>query len=55
MEEFASAARAFARAQRRHVAYENGSILPLARTRLTRKDLKQLSRRMAQRRKAAAG
>jgi hemerythrin-like domain-containing protein len=54
LEEFASAARAFARAQRRHVAYENGSILPLARTRLTRKDLKRLSRRMAQRRKATA-
>ena len=53
-EEFAAAARAFAEAQRRHVAYENSSILPLARTRLTRKDLNRLSRRMAARRKPAA-
>ena len=53
-EEFAAAARAFAEAQRRHVAYENSSILPLARSRLTRKDLNRLSRRMAARRKPAA-
>lgn len=53
-DEFAAAARAFAEAQRRHVAYENSSILPLARNRLTRKDLSRLSRRMAARRKPAA-
>jgi hemerythrin-like domain-containing protein len=52
--EFAAAARAFAEAQRRHVAYENRSILPLARTRLTRKDLSRLSRRMAARRRRPA-
>jgi hemerythrin-like domain-containing protein len=49
--EFSAAARAFAEAQRRHVAYENRSILPLARSRLTRKDLTRLSRRMAARRR----
>ena len=54
VDEFAAAARAFAEAQRRHVAYENSSILPLARNRLTRKDLSRLSRRMAARRKPAA-
>jgi hemerythrin-like domain-containing protein len=53
-EEFASAARAFAEAQRRHVAFENSSILPLARTRLTAKDLARLARRMAARRRPAA-
>lgn len=53
-EEFANAARAFAAAQRRHVAYENSSILPLARTRLTRKDLARLRRRMVARRRFAA-
>jgi hemerythrin-like domain-containing protein len=52
--EFTNAARAFSDAQRRHVAYENRSILPLARTRLTRKDLARLSRRMAARRRPAA-
>lgn len=52
-EEFANAAKAFAEAQRRHVAFENSSILPLARTRLTRQDLRRLSRRMAARRKFA--
>ena len=52
--EFSAAARAFAEAQRRHVAYENNRILPLARTRLTRKDLNRLSRRMAARRRPAA-
>lgn len=52
--EFAAAARAFAEAQRRHVAYENNRILPLARTRLTRKDLNRLSRRMAARRRPTA-
>ena len=52
--EFANAARAFAEAQRRHVAFENSSILPLARTRLTRKDLAKLARRMAARRRPAA-
>jgi hemerythrin-like domain-containing protein len=53
-EEFSSAARAFAEAQRRHVAFENSSILPLARTRLTAKDLARLARRMAARRRPAA-
>jgi hemerythrin-like domain-containing protein len=52
--EFANAAHAFAEAQRRHVAFENSSILPLARTRLTRKDLARLGRRMAARRRPAA-
>jgi hemerythrin-like domain-containing protein len=49
-EEFSGAVRAFAEAQRRHVAYENSAILPLARNRLTRKDLRRLARRMAARR-----
>jgi hemerythrin-like domain-containing protein len=50
VDDFVRAAHAFAQAQRRHVAYENNSILPLARTRLTRKDLGRLGRRMAARR-----
>ncbi len=54
IEDFAGAAHAFAKAQRRHVAYENSSILPLARTRLTRKDLGRLSRRMSARRRGLA-
>lgn len=49
---FIAAARAFTHAHRRHVAYENSSILPLARSRLTRTDLSRLSRRMAARRRA---
>jgi hemerythrin-like domain-containing protein len=52
--EFGNAARAFAEAQRRHVAFENSSIIPLARSRLTRKDLSRLARRMAARRRPAA-
>ncbi len=51
---FLNAARTFAEAQRRHVAYENNSILPLARSRLTPKDLSRLGRRMAARRKLSA-
>ena len=38
-EVFASDARAFAMLQRRHLNWENGTILPLARQKLTREDL----------------
>ena len=40
-------ARAFAEAQRRHIAWENNVLLPLARKRLTEADLKELGRNMA--------
>ncbi|HXV25084.1 MAG TPA: hemerythrin domain-containing protein [Alphaproteobacteria bacterium] len=53
VEGFVEAAHAFADAQRRHVAYVNSRILPLARTRLTRKDLGRLSRRMVARRQGS--
>ncbi|TDI57909.1 MAG: hemerythrin domain-containing protein [Alphaproteobacteria bacterium] len=43
-------ARAFAEAQRRHIAWENTVLLPLARRRLTEADLKELGRNMAARR-----
>ncbi len=43
-------ARAFAEVQRRHLAWENGIVIPLARQRLTRADLVEFGRRMAERR-----
>ena len=42
--------RAFARSFQRHLAIENGAVLPLARARLTRADLANLAKRMAARR-----
>ena len=41
---------AFAYAESRHLALENGIILPLARARLTKDDLRDLSERMTKRR-----
>lgn len=41
---------AFAHAEQRHLALENGIVLPLARTCLTQVDLANLSRRMTSRR-----
>ena len=41
---------AFARSQRRHLMVENAILLPIARARLTRRDLADLARRMAARR-----
>ena len=50
---------AFARSQRRHLMVENSILLPIARARLTRRDLANLAGRMAARRgialPAAAG
>jgi hemerythrin-like domain-containing protein len=48
--EFKVAARLFAQSQRRHLAWENAVILPLARERLTAADLRDLAQRMAARR-----
>ena len=42
--------RTFAEAQRRHIAWENSLVLPLARKRLTAKDLETMGRNMAARR-----
>ena len=42
--------RAFARSERAHLALENATIMPLARLRLTRKDISELAARMAARR-----
>ncbi|ESR25763.1 hemerythrin domain-containing protein [Lutibaculum baratangense] len=42
--------RALARNQRQHVALENAVVIPLAKQRLTREDLRNLSLRMAARR-----
>ena len=42
--------RAFARSFQRHLAIENGAVLPLARARLTSADLANLAKRMAARR-----
>lgn len=42
--------RAFARAERYHLALENSLVLPLARVRLTASDLQKLSSEMAERR-----
>ena len=47
---FAHNARAFAIFQRRHLGWENGTVLPLARKRLSPDDLAELGRRMAARR-----
>jgi hemerythrin-like domain-containing protein len=49
-EVFASDARAFAMLQRRHLNWENGAILPLARLKLTREDLDDMRVAMAARR-----
>jgi len=46
----AAALAAFASQERRHLALENAVVLPLARLRLSAKDLKALSRRVAVRR-----
>jgi len=47
---FLRAATAFAELQRRHLAWEDELILPLARKRLTAEDLKTIGQRMAERR-----
>ncbi len=49
-EAFPHEARAFAMFQRRHLGWENGTVLPLARKRLTDADQAELGRRMAARR-----
>jgi hemerythrin-like domain-containing protein len=49
---FLRAAAAFAETQRRHLAWEDEVILPLARQRLTNEDLADMGRSMAQRRDA---
>jgi len=49
---FVRAAAAFAEAQRRHLAWEDEVILPLARERLSNEDLADMGRSMAQRRGA---
>ena len=48
--EFATLARDFARFQRRHLGWENGTVLPLAERRLTDDDRAALGRNMAARR-----
>jgi hemerythrin-like domain-containing protein len=48
--EFRIVARLFAQSQRRHLAWENAVILPLARERLTATDLRELAHRIAARR-----
>ena len=45
---------AFAHAESRHLALENSILLPLARARLTREDIHDLSRRMTYRRAAGS-
>ncbi len=45
-----AALRSFARNQRLHLALENATVMPLAKIRLTERDLKDLSARMAARR-----
>ncbi|HJS32989.1 MAG TPA: hemerythrin domain-containing protein [Alphaproteobacteria bacterium] len=47
---FVASARAFAATQRRHLAWENALVLPVARKRLTEGDLRRLGRKMAARR-----
>lgn len=49
-ETFPAAVRAFVETQRRHLAWENALILPLARRRLQPADLEALGQRMARRR-----
>ncbi len=51
--EFIERVRAFVQAQRLHFAYENATLLPLARLRLTVRDKLQLGRSFAARRGAA--
>jgi hemerythrin-like domain-containing protein len=51
--EFLKAASTFAETQRRHLAWEEGVVLPLARKKLLPKDLTELGRSMAARRGAA--
>ena len=46
----AEALHQFARSQRRHLALENATIIPLAKVRLTKQDLRELAIRMAARR-----
>ena len=46
----AKALKTFAHSERSHLALENAIIVPLARVRLTKKDLKELAARMAARR-----
>ncbi len=48
--QFVADARAFAVLQRRHLGWENGAVLPLARRRLTAADRAELGRKMAERR-----
>jgi hemerythrin-like domain-containing protein len=47
---FAADARAFSILQRRHLAWENGTVLPMARGRLTSEDQRTLARSFAARR-----
>lgn len=47
---FCTLARGFARSQRRHLGWENGTVLPLAEKRLTDEDQAALGRSMAKRR-----
>ena len=47
---FANDAKAFAIFQRRHLGWENGTVLPLARKRLTAEDQAYMARKMAARR-----
>ena len=50
---FVASAKAFAATQRRHLAWENALVLPVARKRLTEGDLRRLGRKMAARRSIA--
>ncbi len=52
---FSHYARAFALLQRRHLDWENVLVLPLARKRLSERDLRELGRRMAARRSVERG
>jgi hemerythrin-like domain-containing protein len=48
--DFAAEARAYADALRRHIAWENAVLLPIARTRLHAADLRRLAQKLAARR-----
>lgn len=48
--QFAADARAFSVSQRHHLGWENGTVLPLARQRLTAADEAEMGRKMAERR-----
>ncbi len=52
-DEFLHVAPAFAEGQRRHLAWEEAVLFPLARTRLSQADLDRMGRSMAARRNAA--